>query len=107
MDTREVGIKVLDPVEGVVCLHTTGDSAEEEPLPGRIVRAYRDVFPHGLPDIEVLLAVRAGESLICFRPVDPMGNLMMLLHALPACIVLPTVRTLDRLPLDASRLVSP
>ena len=98
-------LRFLIQLKGWSAFTTTGDPAEEGPV-GRIVRAYRDVFPHGLPDIEVLLAVRVGESLICFRPVDPMGNLMMLLHALPACIVPPTVRTLNRLPLDASRLVS-
>ena len=100
-----MGIKVLDPAEGVVHLHTARDPAEEGPLPGRIVGAHAAVFPHGLPDAEVLLAVRARQGLICFRPVHSMGNLMMLPHTLPTCIVLPTVRTLDRLPLDASRLV--
>ena len=90
----------------MVCLHTAGDPAEEGLLPGRVTEAYIAVFPHGLPNTEVLLAVRAGEGLICFWPVDPKNNLMMLLHALPACIMPPTVRTLDRLPLDASRVVS-
>ena len=66
-----MGIKVLDPVEGVVCLHKTRDPAEEGPLPGRIVRAYRDVFSHGLPDIEVLLAVRAGEKSHLLQACQP------------------------------------
>ena len=107
MDAREMDTEILHLAKGVVCLHTARDSAEEGPLPGRVTGAYVAVFSHGLPDTEVLLAVRAGEGLICFRPVDPMDNLMMLLHALPACIMPPTVRTLDRLPLDVSRLVSP
>ena len=107
MNTRQVSIKIFDPAEGVVCLHTAGDPAEEGPLPGRVTGAYIAVFPHGLLDIEVLLAVRAREGLIYFRPVDSMDNLVMLLHALAACIIPPTVRALNRLPLEANKLVSP
>ena len=75
-NTREMGIEVLHPAEGVVCLHTARDPAEEGPLPGRVTGAHIAVFPHGLPDVEVLLAVRAGEGLICFRPVHSMGHFM-------------------------------
>ena len=107
MYTRQVSIKIFDPAEGVDCLHTAGDPAEEGPLPGRTTGSYVAVFPHGLLDTEVLHAVRAGEGLICFRPVNTMDNLVMLLHALPACIMPPTVRALNRLPSDAIRLVSP
>ena len=107
VNTRQVSIKIFDLDEGVVCLHTARNPAEEGPLPGRVTGAYIAVFPHGLLDTEVLLAVRAGEGLICFWPVDPMNNLMMLLHALPACIMPPTVRTLDRLPLGCKQVGEP
>ena len=100
-------IEVLHLAEGVVCLHTAGDPTEEGPLPGRVTGAHIAVFPHGLPDTEILLAVRAREGLICFRPVHSMGHFMVLPHTLPTCVVLPTVWTLDGFPLDAGRLVSP
>ena len=106
VNTRHMGIQIFDLTEGVVCPHTARDPAEEGPLPGRIAGAHVAVLSHGLADIVILLAVGAGKSLICLRPVHPMGHLMALPHTLPTCIMLPTVRTLDGLPLDASWLVS-
>ena len=102
-----MGIEVLHSAKGVVCLHTAGDPTEEGPLSGRVTGVHVAVFPHGLSDVEILLAVRAREGLICFRPVHSMGHFIVLPHTLPTCIVLPTVRTLGGFPLDAGRLVSP
>ena len=102
MDAGEMSIEVLHLVEGVVCLHTAGDPTEEGPLPGRVTGVHIAVFPHGLPDAEIFSG-SGGKG----RPVHSMGHFVVLPHTLPACVMFPTVRTLDGLPLDACRLVSP
>ena len=93
MNTRHMGIQIFDPTEGLVHPHTARDPAEEGSLPGRIAGAHIALLSHGLVDIVTLLKVGARKSLICLRPVHPMGHLMMLPHTLPTCIMLPSQDT--------------
>ena len=75
MNTREMGIYIFDLAEGVVCLHTARDPAEEGPLPSRIAGTHIAVLSHRLPDAEVLPTSEGRE-----RPHLPQA---CLLHGQP------------------------
>ena len=107
MYTCEVSIEVLHSTEGVVSLHIPWHLAVEGAFPFRVIQAHAGMLLHAFLDSKVLTAVGAGEGLIWFWSILTMGHFMVLPHPLSTGVALLTVRALDLLALDTSRLVCP